>query len=394
MNDTRGELIDTIAHVDRVIAGLQAFKAELVVHADDVTSVTRQVTVKDPKAWNAVTIARKEFETELACALRIPERTAQNLITESRMLVTELPATKAALSTGEISYRHAQKIIDNAVTLSTEHRSQFENELLPFAARMTAAKFTTKARKHRERFHPETIAERRTAAIETRSVTYDPAPDGMGWLSALLPAEQALAIYGAVDEGARRLQGPDEHRTLTQLRADVFADELLGGDRLTGIVPTVLVTVPVLSMLGHSDEPAQLEGYGPIDVETACTLAGNSPTMTRLLTNPETGVVLSMGRDTYKVPTKLQRLIRYRDGTCRAPGCGAPARKADIDHLNDWADGGGTDYDNLYCLCPKHHKMKHNTSWKVRSLGNGILRWTSPDGKNYDTYPDNPIRPG
>jgi hypothetical protein len=38
--------------------------------------------------------------------------------------------------------------------------------------------------------------------------------------------------------------------------------------------------------------------------------------------------------------------------------------------------------------------MKHSTTWRVQSLGNGNLRWTSPDGKNYDTYPDNPIRPG
>jgi hypothetical protein len=38
--------------------------------------------------------------------------------------------------------------------------------------------------------------------------------------------------------------------------------------------------------------------------------------------------------------------------------------------------------------------MKTITRWLVTHLGNGILRWTSPEGKTYDTHPDNPIRAG
>jgi hypothetical protein len=58
---------------------------------------------------------------------------------------------------------------------------------------------------------------------------------------------------------------------------------------LRRITPTVHVTVPVLALLGHGDEPAMLEGYGPIDVETARLLTANAPSLTRLLTHPETG---------------------------------------------------------------------------------------------------------
>jgi hypothetical protein len=137
------------------------------------------------------------------------------------------------------------------------------------------------------------------------------------------------------------LQGPEEERTLTQLRADVFRDLLLDDDpeilaalaaletaaddaetpdtetadtdtavletavaeldvadldgvrdgasesdmtpkglgaraRYRGIAPTVFVTVPALTLVGRSDEPAVLEGYGPIDIDTARELAGRA----------------------------------------------------------------------------------------------------------------------
>jgi hypothetical protein len=394
MRDTRSDIIDAVLSIEKMMGALQAYRAELLVDAERWTDFTEQVTSSDPTAWNARAVAQKELESELACALRVPERTAQSLLGESRVLVSDLPATKEALRAGDISYRHAQKMIDHATDLPADARAGFEEKLLPFATRLTAARFDVKARKHRERFHPESIAERRKAAVDRRSVTFDPGRDGMGWLTAHLPAEQGVAIFNAITDAATQLQGATEARTLSQLRADVFADALLGGDATRGIVPTVMVTVPVLSLLGHSNEPAQLEGYGPIDIETAACLTANAPWVTRVLTHPETGVVLSMGRKVYKLPRRLRRWLKYRDGTCRFPGCGRPARKADIDHVKDWAFGGATNFDNLICLCPFHHKLKHNSRWKVELLDNGIVRWTSPDGRTYDTEPDNPIETG
>ena len=56
----------------------------------------------------------------------------------------------------------------------------------------------------------------------------------------------------------------------------------------TGVRARVLVTVPVLTLLGRSAEPA-LEGYGPIDIDTARELAAGAPGLVRILTHPETG---------------------------------------------------------------------------------------------------------
>ncbi|MEB0268075.1 HNH endonuclease, partial [Cryobacterium sp. 10I5] len=87
----------------------------------------------------------------------------------------------------------------------------------------------------------------------------------------------------------------DETRTLTQIAADVLTDVLIGGvtpDGIgAGVAAQVNVTVPVLTLLGKSEEPGYLAGYGPIDPDTARRLAAGAPSFTRLLTHPETGVV-------------------------------------------------------------------------------------------------------
>jgi len=214
----------------------------------------------------------------------------------------------------------------------------------------------------------------------------------MAVLSAYLPAVVAHGIYNRITDLATAQQSPAEERTLTQLRADLFAELLLdgrldsGGDR--GIRPRVLVTVPVLTLLGVSDEPATLESHGPIDHDTAMRLAATAPSFTRLLTHPETGAVLSVGRDRYTVPADLRIWLRVRDGTCRFPGCSRAARICEIDHTKDWLHNGQTAHDNLAHLCPAHHRLKHQTRWTVAQSPGGVLKWTSPNGRAYATEPE------
>lgn len=194
---------------------------------------------------------------------------------------------------------------------------------------------------------------------------------------------QALAGFNRLTEIASCLRAADKSlhddsplpmRTLTQLRADVFRDLLLDGEPALegprGIRPTVYVSVPALTLLGLSGEsahlePATLDGYGPIDAETARELAARAPSFIRLLTHPETGAVLSVGKDSYRVPTDLKNWLRLRDSTCRFPGCSRAAVHCDLDHTEDWEFGGETRHDNLAHLCRSHHRLKHNSGWRV-----------------------------
>ncbi len=193
----------------------------------------------------------------------------------------------------------------------------------------------------------------------------------MATLTAFLPAARASEAMARVDRAARHLRTrPDEERTLAQLRADAFADLLAaeaavpdshGGPRPSRAA--VVVTIPALTLLGADDAPATLDGYGPIDLDTARHLAGEATSWIRVLTHPVTGVPLALDRTRYRVPTALRRWLGIMSPTCIFPGCGRAARDCDLDHLRAWAEGGPTDDDNLAPECRHHHRIRHETLW-------------------------------
>ncbi|MHA7303505.1 HNH endonuclease signature motif containing protein, partial [Pseudarthrobacter sp. MDT1-22] len=176
---------------------------------------------------------------EIACVLAIGERAASALLNQSQLLTTALPLTLSALQAGTISWQHARAMVDEAATLDPAGAASLEAHFLdpdaPNAAggcpagEMPAFRFRHRARTWRERHHTESIEKRHAKGVLDRRVEYAPDQDGMAWLSAYLPADQAAGIWNRTTAIARGLQGPDEPLTLTQLRADIFAAALLGG---------------------------------------------------------------------------------------------------------------------------------------------------------------------
>jgi hypothetical protein len=228
----------------------------------------------------------------------------------------------------------------------------------------------------------------------------------MGTLTWYGTAQQTLAAHDRLTSIAKATQASEHHdeslpeeqrRTISQICADAIGDLLADGVTPAGtgggIRGSVMVTVPVLTAMGASDEPGILEGYGPIPPDMAREIAAGAPSFTRLLTHPETGAVLSVGSKQYTVPADLRRALRLRDGTCRFPGCNRPATRSDIDHTTAWNEGGPTDLNNLAHLCRPHHRLKHQTLWAVEQEPGGVLVWTSPAGQVHRTYPESYLGP-
>jgi hypothetical protein len=393
---TIGDMLDTLEQIERMKASLDAWRARIVDDARQWSQIGAGLGPERSGLWSAEVVAERELTSEIATALHIPERTAQTLVAHSRLLVHDLPATFDALNEGTISYRHAQVVADQASSLPDEGIPAFDVAASATAPNTTVAQFESRARRLREKMHPESLTVRAERARDDRCVALEPARDGMAWISALLPAERAVAVFSRLTDAAYALKTAEESRSIGQLRADVLSDLLIDGDveaMPSGIRARVLVTVPVLTLLG-GDAPASLEGYGPIDAETARVLAANAPSFTRLLTHPETGAVLSVGRDRYAVPADLRTWLRVRDETCRFPGCRNSAAHADIDHTHDWARDGQTAADNLAHLCKSHHHLKHHTRWTVTQEPGGVLEWTSPSQRVHVTRPANPPNDG
>jgi hypothetical protein len=324
---------------------------------------------------------------DLAVRLHLSEPTVRGYAFDADTLRTRLPRLWAIFREGELNPLNARTAADLVRSLPDEAdpAARFDDALVDIAD-LAPGRFRMRARVLRERIHSIALAERVEAATRTRGVWIDNDVDGMAFLTMKLPADVAHRVFARVDRAARTLaREADETRTLAQLRADVAGDVLLNGVLEDGRVPrvAVAVTVPVMTLLGHGDEPGILEGYGPIDAKTACRLAAHAPSFTRLLTHPVTGALLDVDRGVYRPPADLKRWLEVTDVTCAFPGCTRLARNSDIDHILDRQFGGTTRAGNLVHLCRHHHRLKHMTRWTVQATQRDHARrveWSSPTG--------------
>ncbi len=414
------DCLDTLAEIARLESRTAALKVRTTA-----TYLEAATAIAPPAASPREQTAQEmSIVAEIACVLTVSERTAGALIAESHALTTGLPRTLLALQAGAISWQHARIMIDEAASLGPAGVSSLESHFLdPDAANpargcpagdLVPSRFRAKARTWRERHHPVSIEKRHATSVSDRRFEYAPDRDGMAWISAYLPADTASGIWNRTTSAARALQSPTEPRTLSQLRADIAAIWLLGAAGTVGAAGTagtagtavvsaggepagapltrvpspaaqVLVTVPVFSLLSLTDEPAMLDGYGPIPASMARALVADGATsFHRVLTDPMTGAPLEIGRTKYRIPAAMRQWLRLRDGKCPFPGCNGQSLDNEADHLLAWADGGTTGINNLGQPCRKHHKLKHTTQWApAEASRTQPPGWTSPAGRYY-----------
>lgn len=508
--EIRLERLAVTKQLEAQIAGVKA--------RDVAEAVEIQHAMTPPEApVHERTYAEMSAVEEIAGVLTISSAAAGALVTQSRQL-TALPPAMDALSTGAISWQHAKIIADETFSLSPTGAAALVEHVLnrnpargAAAGELVPSRFRTRVRNWRERHHPESLEKRHAKCAADRRMEYTPDRDGMAWVSLYVPADQGSAIWNRTTAIARGLQGPDEPRTITQLRPDIAANLLLragpalthtnapstngtstgqgnlrqgntgegntrerhpgqgitgqgnkgegnegqgnpgegnpvtieAGDQDTiglaslapadindtaagtaedesnggngyestadhevpgaaedeanggngyadlGNVPVpkadVLVTVPVLALFDITDEPANLDGYGPIPASMARKLLANgASSFYRVLVDPRDGAPLEIGRTSYRLTKAMKKALQIRDGKCTFPGCNNPSLDNDTDHLQAWQHGGHTGISNLAQLCPKHHRLKHNSGWEPTPASTTEPPgWTSPTGRHY-----------
>ncbi|WEO76253.1 DUF222 domain-containing protein [Cryobacterium sp. SO2] len=412
-------VIDPLIENEKVIAAGYAERARLLAELDRLGRQPRIIrglcgdpvesgrddpdTQAHGPSWNDEELARRCMAAEAAGVLRVTSTTAGSMVFNAARLTDDLPRFHSALTRGSITWGHAMKMLDLTEGLPEEILPVFEATVLPAAETLTSTQFVRVAGRILDRIHPVPLQERADAGFVKRRVVMKPDVDGMAWLNAYLKADDAQAIYDRLtliatevtdDADTDPATGTDANapgRTKDQRRADAYRDLLLDGVGPTGlghgIRGTVRLTVPALTLLDRSDEPAILEGYGPIDPETARQIAGTATSWTRVLTHPETGCRLSVGREQYAPPADMRRYLQIRDQTCQGIGCSRRATLSEIDHTQPWNTGGATSVDNLVHLCKPCHRLKHQSSFSTSQGPGGALTWTTPGGKKYSSAP-------
>jgi hypothetical protein len=195
----------------------------------------------------------------------------------AQALVRELPHTLAALQAGQISEWRATLIAKETACLSVQDRRTVDTELADRLASLGDKATGIAARRAAYRLDPAAALNRASRAETERRVSLRPAPDTMTYLTALLPMKPGVAAYAALTRHTDTLKASGDPRSRGQIMADTLVQRLTGqaNPDQTPVEVTLLITDHTL--LAGGDQPAHLDGYGPIP----------APLARRLLTPPD-----------------------------------------------------------------------------------------------------------
>ncbi len=366
----------------------------------------------DPDQYSMITgFARTT--AEVSAAMNMSPMGATHLVGQAEALDTRLPKVAALLAAGQADWRTVQLIIARTDLVSDDMIAQLDASLAERIAHWqcwSRQRIINAIDAAVREIDPDAAKERRERADSERHVSVTPMPDGTAQVRAKLTARAGAVFDKTLAQMATSVCAKDS-RTIAQRRSD--AVEALSERRelicdcgqpdcparatddqtRTGGVTTVINVIATEDTLaGDSEQPGYLQGYGVIDADQVREVAKNA--VQRRVVCPTATATAALR---YQPSAALERWIRFRDLTCRFPGCDRKAWYADLDHTEpfnhrDPAAGGLTVPWGLACYCREHHRLKtfHDGpgGWQDEQLPDGTIVWTSPTGREYRTTPD------
>jgi hypothetical protein len=468
----------------RKVASLAA-AAELAAVSE--FSRRRHDEAKADGAWDSTAI--DAADVELAAALTLTTRGTQLLMDRAAMM-HELPATATALAAGRIDWPKALVLINGLSGQDPDLARRIETQVIGRAPQQTTGQLRAALNQALLAADPAAAERRRQAEERHARIERGPEPGGVTALLAgrCLPVTDTVTAWNRITAMARQLRLAGAEGSLDELRVHVYL-ALLNGEAVTtpaadavlkadqegddapgqdpaeqhspspdgsdgsgtssiesepdlsparpepgrpglqggGLRGNVNLTVPLGTILGISDRPGQLAGFGPITGHSARQLAGGAlgqPGVHWCMTvTGDHGQAVGHGCATrirrindspgdqgwlftvklsalagaecahtrasphYRPPPSLWHLVQTRNACCTAPGCRMAAAVCDNDHTIPFDRGGRTCECNLGALCRRHHRVKQARGWRLEQPEPGVFAWTTPSGRSYITGP-------
>lgn len=336
---------------------------------------------------DALEMAEDTAAFDAGLRLQLSANQVRSIAHGAQVLEGRLPALHAEFVAGRTTVGHVSAAVDLLAGWSDDAAVvAFDQRLAASASTTTVPAFRARARRLKERFLDESPEDRHARAFADRRIWVERADDGMAYLHALVAAPDAVRIIERLNATARAEQkktrsGEPGWRSRDQLRADLAVAWLAGDGTPTAAKVRPMLLVPLLSLLGESDQPIELAGYGSIDRRSAARLFAKAPSFRRVATDPFTGEILDYDRTRYRPTTAQRDWVALRFETCIDPTCSRPAHDSDIDHLEEWVrDLGRTNRDNLFPLCENGNRRKNLSRVAYRRLPSGNVSITTPTG--------------
>jgi hypothetical protein len=157
---------------------------------------------------NSPTCRHGRHNAEIGSALRLPDSKAATLLQTARTITHDLPMVHAALAAGDISYWHADAIVDATSALSAEKARIVADRVLRRARHQTVGQLRRCLNRAVLAVEPEAAAERVRKAHADRRLDWWPLADGMAELWLIASASDVMAVYHAPPPSPKRCARP------------------------------------------------------------------------------------------------------------------------------------------------------------------------------------------
>ncbi|HYY12491.1 MAG TPA: DUF222 domain-containing protein [Kineosporiaceae bacterium] len=376
--------------------------------------------VDDIDIWGPVDtrdLAEEFVAAEISAAAGLSHYAAAQVVDAARTLfLTErLPRTQQLLRAGLLDWTKLRTILTATQTLDDQLCPLVEAHVipegdllvadpldaladparpgrdLPAVARMTNPALQAALAAAIAALDAEAAARRAKVARRDRRVSATPLADSMGRIELTTGHEEVAAVLAGLDHAVAAAKHAGDDRSADQIRADHAVHLLTGGAHGRDASPAghdtaegsgrhgrrglqVRLTMPLSTWLGLSEDPALLDGYGPLPAAIARQIAADAardhPATTTwrcLPVDDRHGTVLGVGdiipTPRYAPTTRQRTFVRAAEPFCVFPGCRARAHRCEIDHRrpydhDDPTAGGPTCTCNLQNLCTRHHRLK------------------------------------
>jgi hypothetical protein len=213
---------------------------------------------------------------------------------------------------------------------------------------------------------------------DNRYVDISPTTPGMAGIGANVHSQDAAAFDKRLDALAATVCANDP-RTKGQRRADATGALARGeatlrcecgsdhcpaqAERDSAAAAVIHVLAEQATLNGTSTTPGYLPGFGILPAQSVRDLAATAklrPLTIPTDAKPEAG---------YRPSAGLTQFLRWRDLTCRWPGCDRPAGACDVDHTVPWP-AGATHASDLkhYCRLSRFRDKRHYADVRIMPI--------------------------
>ncbi|GAA2224491.1 hypothetical protein GCM10010413_18090 [Promicromonospora sukumoe] len=401
----QAEWVDLLAELEAVKNAITATQARLAVVLDEAT--------RADEARQSIRAERqgRGVPNQVGAALRVSPHAGAGFVSTSRVWVTQMPHTFAALQSGVLSEWRATLLVRETSHLSLEHRALVDEEIcgpahLAELARMGTRRLIARIKELAAQLDVHACVKRNAKAVSERRVSVRPAPDLMVYLTALVPMAQGVQAYAQLKTHAEALKAGGDERGTGQIMADTLIERVTA--REPGHADDVPVTINLLvsdqTLLADGNQPAVVVegapvGAGVVPAPVARHLAAHAidtdtAWLRSIYVNPH-GRLLATTSTSRFHPQGLAALLRAREqGICATTWCDAPIRHTD--HITPHTDGGPTSLDNGQSLCARCNHAKQAPGWSQKTTqldGLHAVETITPTGHTYVSVAPTPPRP-